>query len=93
MAYTKTYHGVSILIHSPQEYPQNAVARTIGQIGTDVTINVVPSVIVTEESVRGLPLTQRNCYFKDEVNRSYYKIFDFLNNSNNFFTGKTSHNN
>lgn len=68
MAYTKTYHGVSILIHSPDEYPQNAVAKAIGQIGTDVTINVVPSVIVTEESVRALSLAQRNCYFKDEVN-------------------------
>lgn len=70
MAYTKTYYGVSVLIHSPREYPQNAVAKTIGQIGTDVTINVVPSVVVSEESVRGLPLTQRNCFFKDEVNET-----------------------
>lgn len=54
MAYTKTYYGVSILIHSPHEYPQNSVAKTVGQIGTDVTINVVPSVVVSETSVRGL---------------------------------------
>lgn len=67
MAYTKTYYGISILIHSPHEYPQNAVAKAVGQVGTDVTINVVPSVVVSDESVRNLPLTQRNCYFDDEV--------------------------
>lgn len=38
MSYTRTYYGVSILVHSPHEYPQTAVAKTIGQIGTDVTI-------------------------------------------------------
>lgn len=70
VAYTKTYYGVTIMIHSPHEYPQNAVAKTVGQIGTDVTINVVPSVVVSEASIKNLPLTQRNCYFKDEVNES-----------------------
>lgn len=69
MAYTRTYYGVSVLIHSPHEYPQNAVAKAVGQIGTDVTINVVPSVVVSEKSVKGLPLAQRKCYFQDEVLR------------------------
>ncbi|XP_037049218.1 sodium channel protein Nach-like [Bradysia coprophila] len=67
VSYTKTYFGVSVLIHSPHEYPQNSVAKTLGQIGTDVIINVVPSVIVSENSVQNLALAQRNCYFKDEV--------------------------
>ncbi len=67
MAYSRTYYGVIVMIHSPHEYPQNAVAKTIGQIGMDVTINVVPSVVVSEPSVKDLALTQRNCYFKDEV--------------------------
>lgn len=67
MSYTKTYFGVSVLIHSPREYPQNSVAKTVGQIGTDVIVNVVPSVIVSEDSIKDLALTQRNCYFKDEV--------------------------
>ncbi|KAG4076811.1 hypothetical protein HA402_009157 [Bradysia odoriphaga] len=67
VSYTKTYFGVSVLIHSPHEYPQNSVAKTVGQIGTDVIINVVPSVIVSENSIKDLALAQRNCYFTDEV--------------------------
>lgn len=78
MSYTKTYYGVSVLIHSTHEYPHNAVAKTVGQIGTDVIINVVPSVVVSEESVRRLPLAQRNCYFQDEVNiKATKNIFRF----------------
>lgn len=64
---TKSYSGVSIMIHSPHEYPENSAARTIGQIGTDVMINVVPSVIVSENSIKNLALSQRNCFFQDEV--------------------------
>lgn len=67
VSYSKAYFGAAILIHGTQDFPQGADKATVGQPGMDVTIAVIPSVVVSEKSIRELALNQRNCYFDDEV--------------------------
>lgn len=56
-----------VLIHDPEDFPQTAVTTSIGQPGYDLAIAVLPSVIVSQPQIRGLPQLQRNCLFEDEV--------------------------
>lgn len=59
--------SAKVLIHDPEDFPQTAVTTSIGQPGYDVAIAVLPSVIVSQPQIRGLPQLQRNCLFEDEV--------------------------
>lgn len=61
------------VIHDPEDFPQTSVTTSIGQPGFDLTIAVLPSVIVSEPGIRGLSQLQRNCLFEDEVRRSAHK--------------------
>lgn len=67
VSYSKSYYGVSILVHGSDEFPQSSDHTAFGQPGDDVTVAVVPTVVVSEPSVRDLPLRQRGCYFSDEL--------------------------
>lgn len=68
VAYSKSYYGVKILVHDAESFPQSSVASTtIGQPGYDLTIAVIPSVIVSEPGIRSLSMKQRKCLFDDEV--------------------------
>lgn len=67
VSYSKAYFGAAILVHGTQDFPQGADKATVGQPGMDVTVAVIPSVVVSEKSIRQLALNQRNCYFDDEV--------------------------
>lgn len=69
VAYSKSFYGAKILIHDPEDFPQTSVTTSIGQPGFDLTIAVLPSVIVSEPGIRGLSQLQRNCLFEDEVRR------------------------
>lgn len=69
VAYSKSFYGAKILIHDAENFPQTSVTTTtIGQPGYDLTIAVLPSVIVGEPGIRSLSQKQRNCLFVDEVN-------------------------
>lgn len=68
VAYSKSFYGAKILIHDAENFPQTSVTTTtIGQPGFDLTIAVMPSVIVSEPGIRSLSQKQRNCLFDDEV--------------------------
>lgn len=68
VAYSKSFYGAKILIHDAENFPQTSVTTTtIGQPGSDLTIAVIPSVIVSEPGIRSLNLKQRNCLFDNEV--------------------------
>lgn len=66
-AYSHSFYGVAILVHGSEKFPEMSDTTAIGQPGNDVTVAVIPTVVVSEPSVRNLPLRQRNCYFDDEV--------------------------
>lgn len=67
VAYSRSYYGISVLIHSPEDYPQASATTTVAQPGCDVICAIIPSVVVSEPNVRSLALEQRNCLFDDEV--------------------------
>lgn len=67
VAYTRSYYGISVLIHSPEDYPQASATTTVAQPGCEATLAIIPSVVVSEPTVRTLALKQRNCFFEDEV--------------------------
>lgn len=72
VAYSKSFYGAKILIHDAENFPQTSVTTTtIGQPGYDLTIAVIPSVIVGEPGIRTLSHKQRNCLFVDEVKNSF----------------------
>lgn len=66
VAYSKSFYGAKILIHDPEDFPQASVTTSVAQPSFDVTIAVLPSVIVSEPGIRGLSQHQRNCLFDDE---------------------------
>lgn len=70
VSYGDSFYGVSILLHGPEDFPLTSDRAAYGQPGDDVTVAVIPTVVVSEASVRGLPLRQRECYFDDELNLS-----------------------
>lgn len=65
-AYTRSYYGVVVMVHDPLSYPQANDKATFGQPGTDVTIAVVPTVLISQPAIRGLSLADRQCIFDDE---------------------------
>lgn len=67
VAYSRSYYGINVLIHSPEDYPQASATTTVVQPGYDVILAIIPSVVVSTPDVRSLALEQRNCLFEDEV--------------------------
>lgn len=67
ISYTHTYYGASVLVHGSEDFPQLADRTAVGQPGDDVTVGVVPTITVSTDSIRGLPVKKRSCYFEDEV--------------------------
>lgn len=67
ISYAKSYYGASILVHGTQVFPQAVDKITFAQPGCDVTVAVIPSVVVSERAIRDLSLEKRNCFFDDEV--------------------------
>lgn len=67
VAYSRSYYGVNVLIHSPEDYPQASATTTVAQPGCEVILAIIPSVVVSEPTVRSLALAQRDCLFHDEV--------------------------
>lgn len=67
VSYSRSYYGVSVLVHGAERFPQTLDKTTFGQPGCDLSIAVVPSVVVSESEIRSVPMQQRNCYFNDEV--------------------------
>lgn len=73
---TSPYYGIEVFVHSPREQPTKAVTA-LAQVGQDVSISVIPNVIISERDVRDVPLTQRKCYFEDEKPLRNTKRYSF----------------
>lgn len=67
MAYVRSYHGIQIIIHEPNAYPETSISKAISQPGYEAVLNVKASVIVSDPGIRSLGLDQRGCLFRDEV--------------------------
>lgn len=67
VSFRSSFFGIKVLIHGAEEFPDSSVTTIIAQPGNDVSIAVVPTVVVSNIEIRSLPVNQRDCLFEDEV--------------------------
>lgn len=67
MAYVRSYHGVQVMIHGPDDFPEASISKAISQPGYENIINVGASVVESDPGIRTLGQTQRGCVFNEEV--------------------------
>lgn len=65
-SYGQTFYGVSVYVHAIDSFPLSADKVLVAQPATDVRLAVTPSVL-NSSNIRTLPLSMRNCFFKNEV--------------------------
>lgn len=59
--------GASILVHDPFNYPEVEVLTSFIQPTQEVAVILSASIVESAPTVRNLALSQRNCWFTDEV--------------------------
>lgn len=63
----RTVHGLEVLIHDPEEFPQASISSAVAQPNMEVILSITPSVINSKAAIRDIPVIERQCYFEDEV--------------------------
>lgn len=66
ISYTDSFYGVSVMLHSTDDFPSTINRVGYGQPGGDLIMSVQPTMVVSEPRVRSLSFAQRQCYFEDE---------------------------
>lgn len=66
MSYKKPFDGIDVSIHGREDYTDTGYFFSVSP-GYDVNVFLTPSVLATDNEVRSLSPTKRNCLFKDEV--------------------------
>lgn len=66
-SYGETFYGVSVYVHATDSFPLPADKVLVAQPDTDVRMAVKPTVVGSSSDIRGLPLSKRDCFFKNEV--------------------------
>lgn len=68
VSYHESYYGIEASIHNRHDFPDSGHFFSLLP-GYNVDIYLTPTVIKSDDSVRSLDVSQRNCLFEDEVNR------------------------
>lgn len=69
-ATSRPYVGASVMIHDPIDFPDIGAHVASVPPGHVLAISVTGTSIRSMESLRGIPLEKRLCYFDDEVELS-----------------------
>lgn len=67
LALGKSFYGVEVFVHDPEEFPQTNGPSAIAQPASLTTVSVVPKVITSRATLRTVPVDERQCYFPDEI--------------------------
>lgn len=67
IAFRNSYYGIKVLIHEPEDFAESSETTTTAQPGDDVSIAVIPTVVVSRPEIRSLLPKHRDCLFEDEV--------------------------
>lgn len=67
VSFRNSYYGIKVLIHQPDDFGDSSNVLTTAQPGDDVSVAVIPTVMVSTPDVRKLPPDLRDCLFEDEV--------------------------
>ncbi|XP_065080771.1 sodium channel protein Nach-like [Ochlerotatus camptorhynchus] len=66
MAPTKSYYGAEVFVHSPRDFPADSDFEDTLQPGWDVDFCVTPIPIESSDSLKRVPLQQRQCFMPNE---------------------------
>jgi hypothetical protein len=69
-----TCRFTSFAVHSPFEVPLTASLITYNY-GRDLNVWITPEIMQTDEDLRSFSPDHRNCYFEDERQLNYYKLY------------------
>lgn len=61
-----SFDGINVMIHDAEDFPDTTVSHVVVQPGEDVSVAIIPRVVISNPEVRSLPPEQRNCWFPDE---------------------------
>lgn len=64
---SRTVYGLEVLIHDAEEFPQASITSAVAQPNNEVILSITPSVISSKAAIRDVPVTERQCYFSDEI--------------------------
>lgn len=67
VSFRNSYYGIKVLIHAPEDFAEGSHTTTTAQPGDDVSIAVMPTVVVSRPEIRSLLPKHRDCLFDDEV--------------------------
>lgn len=68
ISFRNSYYGIKVLIHEPEGFAESSYSTATAQPGDDVSIAVIPTVVVSRPEIRSLLPKHRDCLFEDEVN-------------------------
>lgn len=73
------FYGTFIIIHEATNYPEFSKSVDLVQPGQEARLAVIPTVIVSTEEVRNMPLDQRYCLFPEEQEIALSEDYSFPN--------------
>lgn len=78
VSFFKSFYAIDIAIHSRESFadPGSFFALLPGY---NVNVYLTPSVVISDEIVRSLPVSQRNCLYENEVQSIGKRVFFFVN--------------
>lgn len=83
---------ISLRIHSPLDYPLELKSdeSTTFELNSPRTLEVfvIPEVVTMDENLEELPISQRNCYLKDERKLKFFKFYTQRNCEIECFAGQ-----
>lgn len=69
-----------MLIHSPYDYPDRLQAQNLFlQSNTNAMIGINPEIIEVTDDVKGLPVSLRNCFLKNERPLDNFDVYTLSN--------------
>lgn len=74
VSFFKSFYAIDIAIHSRESFADSGSFFALLP-GYNVNVYLTPSVVISDEIVRSLPVSQRNCLFEDEVQSIEKRVF------------------
>lgn len=68
VSYYESFYGISTSIQPQDDFPDAGHFFSLVS-GYNVDIYLTPTVIKSDNSLRSIPATERNCFFPDEVKK------------------------
>ncbi|XP_055390547.1 sodium channel protein Nach-like [Condylostylus longicornis] len=79
MASYLSSYGFRLFLHDAYDYAdENAEIKMLSS-NQECFIRVVPEQVKTTQAIRKLPISQRNCYFRDEFKLDFFSNYSFIN--------------